>query len=134
MCAKSLGKIAKGIRGMRLTFAAILDGYQRRKDKSVSMRFVTQELTTAEVSEIDRLLDTFGVLYYRGEEQLNKEEVDELDKIELDIFDQPKKQSQRLRNVLYKVWEQEQKTATFKDYYKTETEKIISHYKSKLDE
>lgn len=119
---------------MRLTFAAILDGYQRRKDKSVSMRFVTQELTTAEVSEIDRLLDTFGVLYYRGEEQLNKEEVDELDKIELDIFDQPKKQSQRLRNVLYKVWEQEHKTATFKDYYKTETEKIISHYKSKLDE
>ena len=64
---------------LKVFHAAILDGYQRRKDKSVSIRFVTQELTTNEVAEIDRCLDTFGVLYYRGDSELNKEEIAELE-------------------------------------------------------
>lgn len=120
--------------GVRVTFAAVLDGYQRRKDKSVSLRFVTQELTTTEVGSIDTLLDSFGVLYFRGEETMNKDEVEELDNLELDIYDQPKKQSQRLRNVLYKVWSQLEIGGEFKDYYKTETERIIQHYKNKLEQ
>lgn len=119
---------------LKLIHAAILDGYQRRKDKSVSLRFVTQELTTNEVAEIDRCLDTFGVLYYRGDGQLNKEEVAELDAIELDLYDEPKTQSQRLRNVLYKVHQQTGAKEDWKEFYKVETEKIIQHYKNKLDE
>lgn len=118
---------------LKLFHVAILDGYQRRKDKSVSLRFVTQELTTNEVADIDRCLDTFGVLYYRGDGEVNKEEIAELDNIELDLYDEPKTQSQRLRNVLYKVWKLEE-SGDFKEYYKKETEKIIQHYKNKLDE
>lgn len=119
---------------MKINFAAMLDGYQRRKDKSVSVRFVTQELTTNEVAMIDQLLDTYGIMYFRGEETMNKDEIEELDAITLDLYDQPKKQSQRLRNVLYKVWQQEELGGDFKEYYKTETERIIQHYKNKLDE
>ena len=118
----------------KLFHAAILDGYQRRKDKSVSVRFVTQELTTNEVADIDRCLDTFGVLYYRGTEHVNTEEIAELDNIELDLYDQPKTQSQRLRNVMYKVFLEQGGQGDFKDYYKAETEKIIQHYKNKLDQ
>lgn len=118
---------------MRILTAGQLDGYQRRKDRTVSLRFITQEKTSAEVMEIDQLLDTFGILYFRGEEKLNQEEIEELDQVELDLYDQPKSQSQRLRNVLYKVWQLNQ-VGTFKDFYKTETEKIINHYKSKLPE
>ena len=118
----------------KLFHAAILDGYQRRKDKSVSVRFVTQELTTNEVADIDRCLDTFGVLYYRGTEEVNAEEIAELDNIELDLYDQPKTQSQRLRNVMYKVFLEQGGQGDFKDYYKAETEKIIQHYKNKLDQ
>jgi len=118
---------------MRILTAGMLDGYQRRKDRTVSLRFVTQEKTSGEVMEIDQLLDTFGVLYFRGEEQMNKEEIEELDAVELDLYDEPKSQSQRLRNVLYKVWKQTEQ-GVFKDYYKAETEKIINHYKNKLDE
>lgn len=135
LCASSIEKVGGCIhQGVRVTFAAILDGYQRRKDKSVSIRFVTQELSTAEVGNIDTLLDAFGILYFRGEETMNKEEVEELDNLELDLYDQPKKQSQRLRNVLYKVWSQEEVGGEFKDYYKTETERIIQHYKNKLEQ
>ena len=119
---------------LKVFHAAILDGYQRRKDKSVSIRFVTQELTTNELAEIDRCLDTFGVLYYRGTEHVNAEEIEELDNLELDLYDQPKKQSQRLRNVMYKVFVERGGQEDFKDYYKAETEKIIKHYKNKLDQ
>ena len=116
---------------MRILTAAQLDGYQRRKDKSISIRFLTQEKTSGEVMEIDQLMDTFGILYFRGEEQLNEHEIKELDEVELDLYDQPKSQSQRLRNVMYKVWMMNQ-VGTFKEFYKAETEKIINHYKNKL--
>lgn len=118
---------------MRILTAGMLDGYQRRKDRTVSLRFVTQEKTSTEVAEIDQLLDTFGVLYFRGEEEINKDEIQELDAVELDLYDEPKSQSQRLRNVLYKVWKQSAQ-GEFKEFYKAETEKIINHYKNKLDE
>lgn len=119
---------------LKVFHAAILDGYQRRKDKSVSIRFVTQELTTNEVAEIDRCLDTFGVLYYRGDGELNKEEIAELDALELDLYDQPKTQSQRMRNIMYKVFMEQGDKGDFKEYYKRETEKIIQHYKNKLEQ
>lgn len=118
---------------MRVTYAAVMDGYQRRKDKSVSLRFVTQELSAHDVMKIDALLDTYGILYFRGEESINREEMDELDNIDLDLYDEPKSQSQRLRNVLFKVHQRLADGTDFKEYYKKETEKIINHYKDKLD-
>ena len=111
---------------------AQLDGYSPRKDKTVSIRFVTQELTPAQVMEIHQMLDTYGVLYFKPGEKLAKEEIEELDKIDLDLYDQPKTQSQRLRGVLYKLWQQE-KVGDFKDFYKIQTDKIIEHFKTKLD-
>ena len=65
---------------------------------------------------------------------LNPDEVEELDALEADLYDQPKSQSQRLRNVMYVRWQQLGSPGDFKSYYRTETEKIINHYKSKLDE
>lgn len=117
---------------MRIVTVAQLDGYQRRKDRSISLRFVTQEKTSNEVMQIDQLQDTYGILYFRGEEKLNQEEIQELDKLDLDLYDQPKSQSQRLRNVLYKVWQQSGGDGEFKDYYKQQTERIINHFKDKL--
>ena len=117
---------------MKILTAGQLDGYQRRKDRTVSLRFITQEKSSGEIAQIDSLVDTFGILYFRGQETLNRDEVDELDAIELDLYDEPKSQSQRLRNVLYKVWN-ENPVGDFKDYYRKETEKIIQHYMNKLD-
>ena len=118
---------------MKTRTAAQFDGSLRRKVKNVSIRLITQEKTSGEIADIDRLVDTFGILYFRGQEQMNRDEVDELDAIELDLYDDPKSQSQRLRNVLYKVWIQDP-TGTFKEYYKHGTERIIQHYKGKIYE
>jgi len=118
---------------MKLLTAAILDGYSPRKDKSIGLRFVTQEKTSGEVADIHSMLESFGYLYFRAEEKLSKDEIEALDKLDTDLYDQPKTQSQRLRNTLYMVWQQE-KVGEFKDFYKNETERIIQHYKNKLEE
>lgn len=63
-------------------------------------------------------------------------ELNDLDNIDLDLEDTTKTPSKRLRNVLYRIWEQEHSNNSvpiFKDFYKTEMEKIITHYKGKLD-
>ena len=120
--------------GMRILTQAILDGYQRRKDRSVSVRFITQEKTSTEVMAIDELVDTFGVLYFRAAEEMNQDEVDELDNLELDIYDKPKTQSQRLRGVLFKLWESQGKKGEFKSFYKQKTESVIEHFKQQIDE
>jgi len=112
---------------------AILDGYTRRKDRSVSLRFITQEKTSSEIMDIDATLDQFGILYFRGEEKMNADEIEELDNIDLDVYDEPKSQSQRLRNVLYILWKQDGERGDFKKYYKQKTEEIIQHFKNKLD-
>jgi len=117
---------------MRIITAGILDGYQRRKDRTVSVRFITQEKTSSEVMKIDELVDTFGILYFRGQEEMNAEEIKELDEIELDLYDDPKSQSQRLRNVLYVLWKSEGEGSDFKKFYKQKTEEIIQHFKNKL--
>jgi len=116
-----------------MILAAILDGYGRRKDGSLTLRFVTSELNTQQVAEIDQMYNKFGVLYFKDKEQISDEEVKELDEIDLDVYDSPKTQSQRLRNVLYMNWDKTNKDIDFKTYYKQETEKIINHYKNKLE-
>jgi len=122
---------------MKLLQAAQLTGYRRRKDRTVSVTFTTQEVL--DISPIDQMAtdESGGILYFRADESMrfNEDEVRELDAIELDLYDQPKRQSQRLRAVLYRVWEQnhQHQVAEFRDYYKAETERIIQHYKDKLE-
>ena len=112
----------------------MLDGYSRRKDRSVSIRFHTQELTSADIMEIDAMCDSFGILYFRPGEKANRDELAEIDKVDLTDFDNNKSQSQRLRAVLYKLHQLTESPMDFRDFYLQETEKIINHYKSKLDE
>ena len=116
-----------------LLTAAQIVGYNRKTDKSVSLRFETQEKSSNEIAIIDSLLDTFGYLYFKPEEILTKEEIEELDSLDTDLFDNPKTQSQRLRNVLFRLHEQINIEIDFKTFYKNETNKIIEHYKKKLE-
>ena len=119
---------------MRILTSAVVDGYSRRKDRSVSLRFVTGEKTSDEIAQIDSLCEQFGYLYFKVEESITPDEVSDLDALDTELYDKPKTQSQRLRNVLFKVWQQAGSNLEFKEWYKQETERIIAHYKTKLDD
>jgi len=124
---------------MSLLRQVTLDRANRKKDKSVSLTFITQlEQSSKEFMEIDGILNDSGVLFFKSNGSLTKEEVKELEGAEIEV--EGKTKSQRLRNVLYIQWQQlseidtrKLNNNTFNDYYSSEMERIIQHYKDKLD-
>lgn len=118
---------------MKLHTSGQLVGYNPRKDKSLTIRFETGEKSPEDVMKIHSMIDTFGYLVFKAENQLTNEEIKELDNLDVELYDKPKTQSQRLRNVLFLNWKQETEGhEEFKDYYKSKTDTIIEHFKNKL--
>ena len=124
---------------MNLLRTATLDRANRKKDKSVSLTFITQtEQTSEQFMEIDNALGDSGVFFFKPNGNLTKEEIRELDSVEVEV--EGKTKSQRLRSVLYIQWTQlseiddrKLNNNTFNDFYSIEMEKIIKNYKSKLE-
>lgn len=118
-----------------------LDRCNRKKDKSVSMTFITQlEQSPEELMEIDKLLSDSGVLYFKSNGNLTAQEIKELDGAEIEV--EGKSKSQRLRNVIFIEWKQKKDGLLelreneviddFNSYYSHEMEIIMEHKKSKL--
>ena len=113
---------------------AQLDGYSNRKDRSVQLRFLTQEQTSEQIAHIHSMLDGFGYMYFKVESEITQAERTELEGLNTDLYDNPKTQSQRLRRVLYKLWEQNNEGhADFAEFYKAKTDRVIQHFKDKLE-
>ena len=113
-----------------------LDRSNRRKDKSVSLTFITDsEQSTEQFMEIDGLDATTGILYYKSHGTLTQQEVDELDAVDIEL--EGKTKSKRLRYVLHVVCAQElgrkPTEDEFKTYYSQRMEGFIQREKNKLD-
>tara|TARA_R100001244_G_scaffold124761_1_gene94645 strand:+ start:134 stop:502 length:369 start_codon:yes stop_codon:yes gene_type:complete len=119
-----------------LIIPAILTKYNPRKDKSVTISFETQELSTSQVMELHELMGKYGGLMFKPEDQLTKAEIKEID--ELDFEMGGKSKSKRLMDVMYLLHKQEQEKLAphlkdFKDYYAVKMEEMIIHFKNKLE-
>ena len=55
-------------------------------------------------------------------------------KIDKSKYDKAKTPSQRLRSILYLIWDHLGKQGDFQDFYNDKMEKLINSYKEKLDE
>lgn len=108
-----------------------ISGIRSLKDGSVSVTLETMELPASKAGELFSLRNKVAVVYIAPKETLNQKEIDQVDKINPEFGG--KTQSQRLRNVLFKLFEQDNEGwKDFDDYYKLKTEKIIEHLKSKI--
>ena len=123
---------------MKLLKQCSLDGVTRRKDKSLKISFITSlEQSSNELMEVDKLLDSNGILYYKDSEGLSTDEINQIDKV---VLDKPngKTQSERLRNVLYLYCKQkmskEPTKEQFAEFYQKYTEKYIQYIKDQLND
>jgi len=123
---------------MNLLRQVILDRASRKKDKSISLTFVTSlEQTSQEFMEIDELINSHGVLYFKSDGNLTQDEVKAIEGTHIEV--EGKTKSERLRNVLYVYYTQIPVEAepkvdySFTTFYADEMEKIIEYYKSKLE-
>lgn len=112
--------------------AATVENITTRKDNTVKLVLGTQELSAAKAGELFSLMNKTAVMYISPKEAVTQSEIDQVDQIDPEFGG--KTQSQRIRNVLYLLYEKNKEG--FKDfdtYYKSKTEKYIEHLKSKID-
>ncbi len=114
-----------------LLLSVIVEGIKSRKDHTLSVTLGTQELSQGQAGELFTYMNKLTAIYLSPKEGIDQKEIDQVDKLDPEL--QGKTQSQRIRNVLYKLFEQNPEGfASFDTFYKAKTEIIIEHYKCKI--
>jgi len=114
-----------------ILFAAQVDGIRSRKDRTVGLTLSTQELTPEKAGELFGTNGHLVTCYLSVKEHITDTEKEIIDGVEAPT--QGKTPSQRLRSVLYLMWEQNNEGYTDKNlHYLHHMDKIIEHYKTKL--
>lgn len=115
-----------------ILLSAIFESFRSLKDKTYKLTFETSELTPEQLQKFGLHLMQFGFLAFQEKPQ-EQEFIDALKESKVDFDDTGKTKGQRLRAVLYRNWEIENKGyEVFDDYYNFMMERIITHYKQKL--
>ena len=112
---------------------ATIEGIRTRRDRTWALAIGTQELTPEKVAEISKMNGSMGYVAFKMEKFNNTEE-EILESLKADYEDTGKTPGQRLRGVLYRAWEQKDENySEFYDFYQHHMEKIINHFKGKLE-
>jgi hypothetical protein len=114
-----------------LLLPALLESFRTLKDKTLKVQFETQELTPNEFAELSESLQQFGYLAFK-KEPFRKEEINAIQDLQTEL-ETGKTPSQRLRGVLYRMYEQDaQGFKSFTTFYEHQLEIIINHFKTKI--
>ena len=112
---------------------AELEGYRSLKDRTLKLSFETRELSPEQMANVHYALEKVGFLVF-SPDPFTSEQLKELDSIKVDFEDQGKTPSKRLQAVLYVWWQQKPEGyKVFNDFYMAQMEKLITHFKGKLE-
>lgn len=111
---------------------AQLEGVRTRKDRTLSLSFGTQEISPDKMGQLMTMNQSVCFLAVKPD-PFSKEETNLIADLKADIELQAKTPAQRLRGVLFRLWEQQGDTEEFTTYYEREMHKITEHFKSKLE-
>lgn len=113
-----------------LLLSCQIENISTRKDKTVKIILGTQELSPSKAGELFTLLNSLAAVYI-SPKSVDQKEIDQVDKIDPEFGG--KTQSQRLRNTLFVLWQQQSEGyKDFETFYHAKTEQIIEHFKTKL--
>lgn len=116
-----------------LIVPAFLDSYRSLKDKSLKLVFETNEPTPEQFLQIASNIQYPGYLAF-NKDVFAKEQISAIESLKIDYEDGSKTKSQRLKAVLYRNFEKDNKGyKIFDDYYNYQMEQLINHFKSKLE-
>jgi len=112
----------------------IFEGWRSLKSKDYKLTFESNELTPEQSAGLNESLGEFGYLAFK-KDAFKQSEKDMMGKLESDFEDKRKTPGQRLRGVLFVLFEQNNEGFTdFTKFYESKMEKIIGHFKNKLDD
>jgi len=115
-----------------LQLPATVEAINSRVDGSWSLKIGTQELSEEQAAILLKLNRKLGFFLFKASPL---EEADVIDIPESKPeFKGDKTPSQRLRGVLYVLWEQTKPTKTFDEFYRGKMESVIEWVKEKLNQ
>jgi hypothetical protein len=117
---------------MKIVFDATLEGLSTRMDDTIKVVIGTQEVTAEQGLALLKLRGKFCKVML-SDTAIEQKEIDAVDSLPIKDESNNKSNSQRLRSVLFLLWQQSGNSSTFDDYYKGSMNTIIDHFKSKLN-
>ena len=114
-----------------LLLAVTVENITTRKDHTVKLTLGTQELSQGHAGELFNMMNKLAAIYLSPKDAIDQKEIDQVDAVDPEFGG--KSQSQRIRNVLFVLFEANAEGhKTFDDFYKTKTEEFINSIKNKL--
>jgi hypothetical protein len=111
-----------------------LEGYRSLKDRTLKLTFETGEMSPEQMANIHYSLNKVGYLAF-SPDPFASHELEEIDKLKVEYDDTGKSPSKRLQAVFFRMWEkQSEGYGVFNDFYIAHMEKLINHFKGKLDD
>lgn len=107
---------------------AILDKVESRKDNTWMIRIATNELGDEDILHLNKNVNKQGYFFFEEAPFTNVV----IPQVQLGEFE-TKTPSQRMHNVIYRLWEKSDKSKDSEAYYKYTMEKIIDQLKEKLN-
>ena len=114
----------------KVTMAAQLTGVKTLKDRSLNLSFNTRELGGEDSAVLFNLAHTEGWLLFSANDDI---EATDIPDEKADSMTGQKTQAQRLRGVIYRLWEQNGAKGNSEDYYRSQMEVLIDFVKGKLE-
>lgn len=116
---------------MKIVLSGVIENLSTRADGTVKLTFGIQEMDSSNMGQLFEMRNKYCKCL------LSDTGVTELEAVAVDsvsiVGTKKKSPSQRLRAVLYRVHEQTGLNIDFESFYATELERMIEHYKSKLN-
>jgi len=116
---------------MKLIITGTVESLSTRQDNTVVVKFGTQEMDASEAGKLFHFRNKYCKLLLTDDNITTLEE--ELVSASSITAAKSKSPSQRLRAVFFRLHEQSGLEIDFEQYYLTELERLIEHFKKKLN-
>lgn len=114
---------------MNASLAATITKVTTMRDKTVRIQVDCQEIDPEYMAELFALNDKLGWFFFK-DKPIKEIDTSQLPDIQVEKWE--KHPSQRMRAVLFRMWEQTDKKKTFEEYYREKMEQLIEMLKEKL--
>jgi hypothetical protein len=116
-----------------IVIPANLETIKTLKDRTISLVFETQELKPSDAGSLFSLINQYGYLAFNPE-SFSEDQVKLITSLKVDEFDKEKSDSKRMRNVFFRLWEQNKNGYDdFNLYYKYRMNDLIEMLKGEFD-
>lgn len=113
---------------------ATVEGVSTRKDRTIKIILGTQELSPKDAAELLQYSNSITNVYL-SKLSIQTDIMHEIDKASIDMVDNQKSPSKRLKSVLYLLWKQDNEGYEDSElYYRNKMEQLITHFKNKLEQ